>query len=252
LETLEELVSSSDIESELATLVGEVDMLLEPVAASSWWSDRSARAVALGARSGCRGPGSVQQTPDLAAASLPGVLLTQIAAIRTLARQGMDLVATPPVAVVGHSQESGPWRPWKAAGARDIELLAMAQLIGAAGTRWPADAESPFSVIARDGVDHQRRPRAHLPAAPKTSRKTSAPYCRRCCRSATARRSVVITGTPEQLSRFELYCKQISRRKKPTVRTRSAAATSSRRSSTRSGRGGLPHAEALRQHRHRR
>src|SRR5271163_4134864 len=32
LETLEELVSSSGIESELATLVGEVDMLLEPVA----------------------------------------------------------------------------------------------------------------------------------------------------------------------------------------------------------------------------
>ena len=32
LETLEELVSSSGIESELATLAGEADLLLEPVA----------------------------------------------------------------------------------------------------------------------------------------------------------------------------------------------------------------------------
>src|ERR1700683_4722540 len=32
LETLEELVSSAGVESELATLVGEVDLLLEPVA----------------------------------------------------------------------------------------------------------------------------------------------------------------------------------------------------------------------------
>uniref|UniRef100_UPI00111C267E hypothetical protein n=2 Tax=Mycobacterium avium TaxID=1764 RepID=UPI00111C267E len=32
LETLEELVSSAGIEPELATLVGEVDLLLEPVA----------------------------------------------------------------------------------------------------------------------------------------------------------------------------------------------------------------------------
>ena len=66
--------------------------------------------------------------------SLPGVLLTQIAAIRTLARQGMDLVATPPVAVVGHSQGILAVEALKAAGTRDIELLAMAQLIGAAGT----------------------------------------------------------------------------------------------------------------------
>ena len=36
--------------------------------------------------------------------SVPGVLLTQIAAVRALARQGMDLAATRPVAVVGHSQ----------------------------------------------------------------------------------------------------------------------------------------------------
>ena len=35
-----------------------------------------------------------------AACSLPGVLLTQVAAMRALTRQGMDFAATPPVAVV--------------------------------------------------------------------------------------------------------------------------------------------------------
>ena len=39
-----------------------------------------------------------------AAVSVPGVLLTQIAAMRALSRQGLDLTATPPVAVAGHSQ----------------------------------------------------------------------------------------------------------------------------------------------------
>ena len=39
-----------------------------------------------------------------AAVSVPGVLLTQLAAVRALSRQGMDLTATPPVAVAGHSQ----------------------------------------------------------------------------------------------------------------------------------------------------
>src|SRR5262249_62281377 len=69
-----------------------------------------------------------------AAVSIPGVLLTQIAAGRALARQGMDWVATPPVAVAGHSQGVLAVEAFKAAGARDIELLALAQLIGAAGT----------------------------------------------------------------------------------------------------------------------
>src|ERR1700751_5067376 len=72
--------------------------------------------------------------PRWAAGSLPGGLLPQTPAIPPLARKGMDLQATPPVAVVGHSQGILGVEALKAAGARDKELLALAQLIGAAGT----------------------------------------------------------------------------------------------------------------------
>ncbi|BBX45569.1 fatty acid synthase [Mycobacterium cookii] len=211
LETLEELVSSAGIESELATLVGEVDLLLEPVANElvvvrpiGFEPLRWVRALAA--------EDPVPSTKQLtsAAVSLPGVLLTQIAAIRTLSRQGMDLTKTPPVAVVGHSQGILAVEALKAAGARDIELLAMAQLIGAAGTlvarrrgisvlgdRSPmvsvtnADPERIYQLLEEFAQDV----RTVLP--PVLSIRNG-------------RRSVVITGTPEQLSRFELYCQQIS------------------------------------------
>ena len=43
-----------------------------------------------------------------ASTSMPGVLLTQLAAIRALTRQGMDFAATPPIAYAGHSQGCWP------------------------------------------------------------------------------------------------------------------------------------------------
>jgi len=125
LETLEELVSSSDIEFRTGDAGRRVDMLLEPVARSSWW----VRPIGFEPCAGCAlwlpRTGSVQQTPDLGRSVVARCLLTQIAAIRTLARQGMDLVATRRWPVVGHSQESWPGGP-ESGGARDIELLAMA------------------------------------------------------------------------------------------------------------------------------
>ena len=38
------------------------------------------------------------------AISGPGILLAQMAAIRAVIRQGLDLFGTPPVAMAGHSQ----------------------------------------------------------------------------------------------------------------------------------------------------
>ena len=135
LETLEELVTSAGIESELATLAGEAELLLEPVAKELVvvrpigfeplrWVRLLAAEEAV--------PSAKQLTS--AAVSVPGVLLTQIAAIRALARQGMDLAATPPVAVAGHSQGVLAVEALRAGGAEDVRLLALAQLIGAAGT----------------------------------------------------------------------------------------------------------------------
>lgn len=213
LDTLEELVSSAGIESDLATLAGEADLLLEPVAQElvvvrpiGFEPLRWVRALAA------EEPVPTDKQLTSAAVSVPGVLLTQIAAVRALARQGMDLAANPPVAVAGHSQGVLAVEALKAGGTQDVELLALAQLIGAAGTlvarrrgisvlgdRPPmvsvtnADPERIYELLDEFSQDV----RTVLP--PVLSIRNG-------------RRSVVITGTPEQLSRFELYCEQIAER----------------------------------------
>jgi fatty acid synthase len=211
LESLEELVSSAGIESELATLVGEVEILLEPVAKElvvvrpiGFEPLRWVRALAA------EDPVPSAKQLTSAAVSVPGVLLTQTAAIRALTRQGMDLAGHPPVAVAGHSQGVLGVEALKADGARDVELLALAQLIGAAGTL----------VARRRGISilGDRPPMVSVTNAdPGRIRRLLEEFTRDVrtvlppvLSIRNGRRSVVITGTPEQLSRFELYCKQIS------------------------------------------
>ncbi|WP_167099792.1 type I polyketide synthase [Mycobacterium sp. DL592] len=211
LDTLEELVTSAGIESELATLAGEAELLLEPVARElvvvrpiGFEPLRWVRALAAEEPV----PSAKQLTS--AAVSVPGVLLTQIAAVRALARQGMDLTATPPVAVAGHSQGVLAVEALKAAGAKDVQLLALAQLIGAAGTL----------VARRRGISvlGDRPPMVSVTnAEPERIYELLEEFAQDVrtvlppvLSIRNGRRSVVITGTPEQLSRFELYCEQIA------------------------------------------
>ena len=211
LETLEELVSSAGIESDLATLVGEVELLLEPVARELV----VVRPVGFEPLRWVRALAAEDQVPldkhlTSAAVSVPGVLLTQIAAMRALARQGMDLIATPPVALAGHSQGVLAVEALKAAGARDVELLAMAQLIGAAGTlvarrRGISVLGDRPPMVSVTNADPERIGRL-LDEFAQDVRTVLPPVLS----IRNGRRSVVITGTPEQLSRFELYCRQIS------------------------------------------
>ena len=65
LENLEELVSSAGIESEIATLAGEADVLLAPVARDCRRAADRLRAAALDARAGGRGVGAQRQAADL-------------------------------------------------------------------------------------------------------------------------------------------------------------------------------------------
>lgn len=211
LENLEELVSSAGIETDLATLVGEVELLLEPVAKElvvvrpiGFEPLRWVRALAA------EDPVPSDKHLTSAAVSIPGVLLTQIAAARALARQGMDWAATPPVAVVGHSQGVLAVEAFNAAGARDIELLALAQLIGAAGTlvarrRGISVLGNRPPMVSVTNADPERIRRL-LEEFAQDVRTVLPPVLS----IRNGRRSVVITGTPEQLSRFELYCQQIS------------------------------------------
>ena len=211
LETLEELVSSAGIESEIATLAGEADLLLAPVARDlvvvrpiGFEPLRWMRALAAEESV----PGAKQLTS--AATSVPGVLLTQIAAIRALGRQGMDLVGTPPVAVAGHSQGVLAVEALGAAGAKDVELLGMAQLIGAAATlvarrRGIAALGDRPPMVSVTNADPDRIAEL-LDEFAQDVRTVLPPVLS----IRNGRRSVVITGTPEQLARFELYCRQIA------------------------------------------
>ncbi|MBX7434886.1 DUF1729 domain-containing protein [Mycobacterium sp. Y57] len=211
LENLEELVNSAGIESEITALVGEAELLLEPLARElvvvrpiGFEPMKWIRALAADE--------PLPSTKDLTTAAIsgPGILLTQMAAIRALQRQGLDLAGHPPVAIAGHSQGVTAVEALKAGGARDVELLAIGQLIGAAGSLVSrrcgmvgrGDKSPMVSVTNVDPArvaelldDFAQDVRTVLPPALSIR---------------NGRRSVVITGTPEQLSRFELYCEKIT------------------------------------------
>lgn len=211
LESLEELVSSAGIETELATLAGEADLMLEPVANELV----VVRPIGFEPLQWVRALAAEDPVPSAkqltsAAVSVPGVLLTQIAAMRALDRQGLDLSATPPVAAAGHSQGVLAVESLKAGGAADVQLLAIAQLVGAAGTlvarrRGISILGDRPPMVSVAGADPERIQQLLEEFA--TDVRTVLPPV---LSIRNGRRAVVITGTPEQLSRFELYCEQIA------------------------------------------
>ncbi len=211
LENLEELISSAGIESELSEVIGEAALLLQPVARElvvvrpiGFEPMQWVRALAADEPL----PTSKQLTT--AAISGPGILLTQLAAIRASTRQGLDLFNTPPVAMAGHSQGIIACEALKAKGTRDAELLAMIQLIGAAGSlvsrrRGMVGRGDKSPMVSVTNVDPERI--AELLEEFSQDVRTVLPPV---LSIRNGRRSVVITGTPEQLSRFELYCGKIT------------------------------------------
>ena len=211
LENLEELVSSAGIEDDLAELVGEAEVMLEPIAHElmvvrpvGFEPLRWVRAHSAGDPV----PSAKQLTS--AATSMPGILLTQLAAIRALTRQGMDFAATPPVAYAGHSQGVLAVESLKSRGVRDVELMVLIQLIGAActlvarrrGITALGDRPPMVSVTNAD----PDRIRELLDEFATDVRTVLPP----ALSIRNGRRSSVITGSPEQLARFELYCQQIA------------------------------------------
>ena len=211
LENLEELVSSAGIEDELAKLVDDAEVMLEPIAHElmvvrpvGFEPLRWVRAHAAGEPV----PSAKQLTS--AATSMPGILLTQLAAIRALTRQGMDFAATPPVACAGHSQGVLAVESLKSHGVRDVELMVLIQLVGAACTlvarRRGITAlgdRSPMLSVTNADPDRIRE----LLDEFATDVRTVLPPA---LSIRNGRRSSVITGSPEQLARFELYCQQIA------------------------------------------
>ncbi len=211
LASLEELVTMAGIESELARIAAEAELLLDPVSDElvvvrpvGFQPLRWVRSLAAG------DPVPTSRQLTSAAVSLPGVLLTQIAAIRALTRQGLDFDDAPPVAMAGHSQGVLAVEALRGGGSRDVELMALSQLIGAAGTlvarRRGITALGDRTPMVSVTNAEPERIAALLEEFARDVRTVEPP----ALSIRNGRRSSVITGTPEQLSRFELYCRQIA------------------------------------------
>ncbi|MET0449509.1 MAG: fatty acid synthase subunit beta domain-containing protein, partial [Aeromicrobium sp.] len=126
---------------------------------------------------------------DTPGASVPGILLAQLAGIRALHRQGLDPQAIAPAAVIGHSQ--GYLATQSLAGVPDVELLAIARLMGAAaqlvGRRRGLLGETMLSIsnVVPERIDEIL---AELPAS-----------LRVVARLRNGRRSVVLSGPADSL-----------------------------------------------------
>ncbi|WP_375002655.1 fatty acid synthase subunit beta domain-containing protein [Aeromicrobium sp. CTD01-1L150] len=143
LESLADLVRDFALEAELEQLVQQAEELLAPVAPHLLrtgadvtplaWAD----VLAVGESAEDDDATQPPSAEALAApvASVPGILLTQLAGLRALRRQGLDTQTARPTAVAGHSQGvlavaalDGLGDP----GLDDMRLYAYARLIGAA------------------------------------------------------------------------------------------------------------------------
>ncbi|MGV9637095.1 fatty acid synthase subunit beta domain-containing protein [Nocardia rhamnosiphila] len=144
-----------------------------------------------------------------AAVSMPGVLLTQLAALRALRLQGLDPAEIAPVAVVGHSQGLLAAAAVRAAGERDAEILAIAQLVGAAAGLvarrrglMPVGERSSMVAVSNVDPDELRAVLAEVSAGVD-------PMVAAVLSIRNGRRRVVLSGTPDQLRRVQQHCAQL-------------------------------------------
>ncbi|WP_280296975.1 type I polyketide synthase [Nocardia abscessus] len=217
LSELEEIGRDSALEPELTALVNEAAALLEPVAAQllvvrpvgfdpiGWMLENELADTDEGEASAAPS----EQVLRSAAVSMPGVLLTQVAAVRALRLQGLDPAEHAPVAIVGHSQGLLAAAAVEAGGARDAELLAVAQMIGAAAGLvarrrglMPVGDRSPMAAVSNVDPEQLRAVVAEVCAGvdPAASVVISI---------RNGRRRAVLSGPPAQLERVHQRCARI-------------------------------------------
>lgn len=217
LPTLAELVVDADLEHRVAKIVAAAERIVDPVA------DRLTIAGGDGFHplSWVRQLDAGEPVPsDLELADFtrsgPGVLLTQIAAIEALKKQGLDTTAIAPTAVIGHSQGSlathAVGTGGNAAESGQGLLLAIAQLIGAAGTL----------VARRRGLASttEGTPMLAITANPARIEEILATYRAGLSEAEQAaapvvairngRRAVALSGAPRHLAAFSALCERIA------------------------------------------
>ena len=192
LEPLADLVRDFALEAEVADLARRAERLLAPVAIELArvgvpfdpiaWVD----VLAVGESAEDDDAPGLPSDVTAPAASVPGIVLAQLAGLRALSRQGLDVGAHAPVAVAGHSQ--GVLSAEVLRGVPEVEVLALARLVGAAaqlvGRRRGLLGETMLSV---SGVDPER--------VTEIVEGTGA-----VCRIRNGRRAVVLSGPTSALA----------------------------------------------------
>ncbi len=208
LEPLAGLVRDFALEDELESLLEQADALVAPVAADLMrsgipftplaWADAAGKARSDADESDDDATTSDLPDADLLAspaASLPGILLTQLAGLRALKSQGLDPRDVRPVSVIGHSQGLIAAEALTASSTPDTEaqLLAYARLIGAAaqvvGRRRGLLGDTMLSVTG-ESPERIRAALADLPASARVVMNLR-----------NGRRSVVLSGPEDGLRR---------------------------------------------------
>ena len=209
LPTLTELVADADLGQSIAAVVEKSRDVLGPIAdeLAAAGSDRFEPLDWIRAHEEELPVPSETQLAD-ALVSLPGILLSQLAAVANLAKQGLDTAALPPSAVIGHSQgilaTEAVATDGQAPTVSDADLLAVAQLIGAAATviarrsglLGSRDAAPMISIAGADPVviDELIAEYAAGQPADAVGLPTVA--------IINSRRTIVLSGAPRHLAAF--------------------------------------------------
>ena len=212
LEPLARLVRDFALESDLAQLVERAELTLEPVGAELLrtglpvtplaWVD----ALAVGESAEDDDAPAVPGADTLQAAplSVPGILLTQLAGLVALRRQGLDVAATPPVASAGHSQ--GTLVLEALAGADHADLYAYARLAGAAAHVVGRRRDLLGSTMVSVAGESPERVATVLADLPESARVVA--------HLRNGRRSVVLSGPEEGLRRAVALLEQVAAEEK--------------------------------------
>ncbi|GAB3663875.1 type I polyketide synthase [Nocardioides korecus] len=160
-----------------------------------------------------------------AALGLPGVLLTQLTLLDLLADEGLDLASMSPAAAVGHSQ--GILGVAAFAGRRegdpgtDVDLMAVARLIGAAATivgrRAGLVAHGEDTAMLAVSGASVAEVEALLGAGPDSVEDTD----RAVVAAVNGPRRLVLSGTPQALRRFRAAVEERSAREAAEVESKS-------------------------------
>lgn len=206
LEPLADLVRDFALDAEVADLARRADRMLAPVATELArvgvpfdpiaWVD----VLAVGESAEDDDAPGLPADVTSPAASVPGIVLAQLAGLKALSRQGLDVNAHRPVAVAGHSQ--GVLAAEALSGVPEVEVLALARLIGAAaqvvGRRRGLLGDTMLSV---SGVVPER--------VEQIIEGTGS-----VCRIRNGRRSVVLSGSASALTAATARLEQVAAQEK--------------------------------------